>query len=85
MRESKLLGRVAPAHAILSLPDAQRLGVAMGEKVRITSAAGAIDVQATVDAGLNAGLVLLPNVKALDLGSLVTGPQTRVNLTKVEA
>jgi NADH-quinone oxidoreductase subunit G len=85
MRESKLLGRVAPAHAILSLPDAQRLGVGMGERVRITSAAGAIDVQATVDAGLNAGLVLLPNVKGLDLAGVATGPQTRVSVSKVEA
>src|SRR6185436_14947612 len=33
MRGSKLLNRVAPSHAILSMADAQRLGVAMGETV----------------------------------------------------
>ena len=78
MRGSKLLNRVAPSHAILSMADAQRLGVGMGEKVRIESAAGALELQATIDAGLNAGLVLAPDVAGTALASILTGPQTRV-------
>ncbi len=83
MRGSKLLNRLAPPHAILSLADAQRLGVAIGETVRITSAAGSLDLPATIDAGLGAGLVLVPHVKAADLSSVLTGPQTRVAVTKI--
>jgi NADH-quinone oxidoreductase subunit G len=84
MRGSKLLNRVAPSHAILSMADAQRLGVGMGEKVRIESAAGALELQATIDAGLSAGLVLAPDVAGTPLASILTGPQTRVNVTKIE-
>ncbi|MEP7189463.1 MAG: molybdopterin dinucleotide binding domain-containing protein, partial [Roseiflexaceae bacterium] len=84
MRGSKLLNRVAPSHAILSMADAQRLGVGMGEKVRLESAAGALELQATIDAGLNAGLVLAPDVAGTALASILTGPQTRVNVTKIE-
>jgi NADH-quinone oxidoreductase subunit G len=84
MRGSKLLNRVAPAHAILSMADAQRLGVGMGEKVRIESVAGALELQATIDAGLNAGLVLAPDVAGSALASILTGPQTRVAVTKIE-
>jgi NADH-quinone oxidoreductase subunit G len=84
MRGSKLLNRVAPSHAILSVADAQRLGVGMGEKVRIESAAGALELQATIDAGLNAGLVLAPDVAGSALASILTGPQTRVAVTKIE-
>ena len=84
MRDSKLLGRAVPPHAILSLADAQRLGVAMGEQVRITSAAGSLELPATVDAGLNEGLVLVPAVRGAELSRILTGPQTRVSLTKAE-
>ena len=83
MRGSKLLNRVAPSHAILSMADAQRLGVGMGEKVRIESAAGALELPATIDAGLNAGLVLAPDVAGTALASILTGPQTRVAVTKL--
>ena len=83
MRGSKLLNRVVPSHAILSIADAQRLGVGMGEKVRIESAAGVLELQATIDAGLNAGLVLAPDVAGTALASILTGPQTRVAVTKI--
>jgi NADH-quinone oxidoreductase subunit G len=83
MRDSKLLSRAVPPHAILSMADARRLGVAMGETVRITSAAGALDLPATIDAGLNEGLVLVPAVRGADLASVVTGGQTRVSISKL--
>jgi len=84
MRGSKLLNRSVPAHVILSKADAQRLGVAMGEPVRIESAAGALELQATIDAGLAPGLVLAPDVEGVALASILTGPQTRVTVSKVE-
>ncbi|HEU5099109.1 MAG TPA: molybdopterin-dependent oxidoreductase, partial [Roseiflexaceae bacterium] len=84
MRGSKLLNRSAPAHVILSKADAQRLGVAIGEPVRIESAAGALELRATIDAGLAPGLVLAPDVEGAALANILTGPQTRVSLTKIE-
>jgi NADH-quinone oxidoreductase subunit G len=82
-RGSKLLPRQTPPHAILSRADAERLGVGMGERVRITSAAGAIELQATVDAGLAEGLVLVPAVSGSELAAVVTGGQTRVSVIKI--
>ncbi|HJZ46065.1 MAG TPA: NADH-quinone oxidoreductase subunit NuoG [Roseiflexaceae bacterium] len=82
MRGSKLLNHVAPAHAILSMADAQRLGIGMGEMVRIESAAGALELPATIDAGLNPGLVLAPDVEGVALASILVGPQTRVAVSK---
>ncbi|MEN9938890.1 MAG: hypothetical protein RLZZ387_5469 [Chloroflexota bacterium] len=81
---SKLLPRQVPPHAILSTADAQRLGVAMGERVRLTSAAGIVELQATVDSGLTEGLVLVPAVSGAPVGAVVTGGQTRVTVEKVE-
>jgi hypothetical protein len=36
-----------------------------------------------IDAGLSAGLVLLPLIKGLDLAQVLSGPQTRVALSKL--
>jgi NADH-quinone oxidoreductase subunit G len=83
MRDSKLLNRSVPAHVILSKADAQRLGVAIGEAVRLESAAGTLELRATIDAGLAPGLVLAPDVDGAALASILTGPQTRVSLTKI--
>ncbi len=82
MRGSKLVPRTVPAHVILSVADAQQLGVGIGEPVRISSAAGTLELRAQVDAGLSAGVVLLPLVKGADLASVLTGPQTRVSVAK---
>ena len=82
---SKLQPRQVPPHAILSTADAQRLGVAMGERVRIESSAGAVELPVTVDRGLAAGLVLVPAVHGASLGGVVTGGQTLVAVRKVVA
>jgi NADH-quinone oxidoreductase subunit G len=84
MRGSKLLGRAVPAHVILSMADAQRLSVGIGEVVRVTSAAGSLDLPAVIDTGLAEGLALIPAVRGADLAGLVTGPQTRVFISKAE-
>lgn len=83
MRGSKLAARAVPAHVILSVADAQRLGVGIGETVSVSSAAGSLELRAQIDSGLGAGVVLLPLVKGADLASLLTGPQTRVAVAKI--
>ncbi|MBK9943029.1 MAG: NADH-quinone oxidoreductase subunit NuoG [Kouleothrix sp.] len=83
MRGSKLQARAVPAHVILSVADAQAIGVGIGETVRVSSASGSIELRAMIDAGLSAGLVLLPLIKGLDLAQVLSGPQTRVALSKL--
>jgi NADH-quinone oxidoreductase subunit G len=79
---SKLAPRQVPPHAILSVADAGRLGVAIGERVRLESSAGAVELPAVIDSGLAEGLVLVPAVRGAELGSLLTGGQTRIALSK---
>ncbi len=81
---SKLAPRLVPPHAILSQSDAARYGVAMGERVTLTSAGGSLTLPATVDATLAAGVVLVPAVSGAVLGDLVSGAATAVTLTKAE-
>jgi NADH-quinone oxidoreductase subunit G len=83
-RGSKLQSHIPPAHIILSFADAQRLGVGMGEKVQITSAGGAIELPAQVDAGLAEGLALLPLVRGAEAPGLLAGGVTRVAVSKAE-
>lgn len=81
--DSLLRSHVPPAHVILSMADAERLGVGMGEAVQVRSAAGAIELPAQIDAGLAEGLVLIPQVRGAELASIMTGPQTRAAVSKV--
>jgi NADH-quinone oxidoreductase subunit G len=80
---SKIGPRMVPAHAILSRSDAEALGVAIGERVLISSERGAIELPITVDAGLAAGTVVVPLVRGAEVGDLVTGAVTAVSLSKV--
>jgi NADH-quinone oxidoreductase subunit G len=83
-RGSKLLTRTPPAHVILSVADAQRLKIGMGEAVRVESARGALTLPAQIDAGLAAGMALLPLVRGAGYGDLVTGAATPVAIRKAE-
>jgi NADH-quinone oxidoreductase subunit G len=83
-RGSKLLAHVPPAHVILSVADAQRLGVGMGEQVQIRSAGGALTLPAQIDAGLAEGLALLPLVRGAEAPALLSGGVTRVAVSKAE-
>jgi NADH-quinone oxidoreductase subunit G len=83
-RGSKLQSHTPPAHIILSLADAQRLGVGMGEKVQIASAGGVIELPAQVDAGLAEGLALLPLVRGASAPGLLAVGITRVAVSKTE-
>jgi NADH-quinone oxidoreductase subunit G len=84
LRGSKIQPRVPAAHVILSMADAQRLQVGLGEKVRVSSAAGALELPAQIDAGLAEGLVLIPAVRGVQPAAILTGPLTRVAVSKVE-
>lgn len=81
-RESKLQPRMVPPHIILNAEDAAALGVALGEQVRLISAAGSIDLPAQIDRGLARGIILLPDVRGATAGSIQTGPQTRVRIER---
>jgi NADH-quinone oxidoreductase subunit G len=83
-RGSRLQTHVPPAHVILSLADAQRLGVGMGETVQVMSPAGTLALPAQIDSGLAEGLALLPLVRGADASALVTGGVTWVAVSKVE-
>jgi predicted molibdopterin-dependent oxidoreductase YjgC len=83
-RGSKLQAHTPPAHVILSLADAQRIGVGMGEAVQITSAAGTLELPAQIDAGLAAGLALLPLVRGVAAPTIIDGGVTRVAVSKAE-
>lgn len=79
---STLMPRMVPAHVILSVADAQRLGVAIGDTVTVRSEAGAVTLRAQIDSGLAVGTVLLPDVRGTQYASLVTGAVTPVSVTK---
>jgi NADH-quinone oxidoreductase subunit G len=83
-RGSKLQPHTPPAHLILSAADAQRLGVGMGEQVQVRSAAGVVELPAQIDAGLAAGLVLIPLVRGAEAPAVVMGGLTRVAVSKDE-
>lgn len=82
MRGSRLESRRVPPHAILSVPDAARLEIAIGEMITVASATGSVVLPAQIDAGLDAGVVLIPNVRGAQLGTLISGPQTTVTVAK---
>jgi NADH-quinone oxidoreductase subunit G len=83
-RGSTLQPHVPPAHIILSMADAQRIGVGMGEKVQVKSVAGVLELPAQVDAGLAEGLALIPLVRGAEAPAIVTGGLTRVAVSKAE-
>jgi NADH-quinone oxidoreductase subunit G len=83
-RDSRLQTHIPPAHVILSLSDAKRLGVGMGEHVQVTSANGSVQLPAQIDAGLTEGLVLIPQVRGAEVPGLLTGGLTRVAVSKAE-
>ncbi len=84
VRGSRLEAHVPPAHVILSVADAQRLGVAIGERVQVRSAAGALELPAQIDGSLADGLVLIPRVRGANLAAILTGARTRVAVSKLE-
>jgi hypothetical protein len=52
--------------------------------VRVRSAVGALELPAQIDAGLAAGLVLVPAVRGAVVTAILTGPRTQVAVEKAE-
>ncbi|HEX6289466.1 MAG TPA: NADH-quinone oxidoreductase subunit NuoG [Herpetosiphonaceae bacterium] len=65
--------------------DAARLRISSGDRVRLTSALGALELDAKVDGEVGEGTLLVPDLAEIPLGALQTGVLTPVKIEKVEA
>lgn len=85
LRDS-LVAAHAPAPSVaLSTTDAQHLGVVAGDRVRIASAAGALELPARVVVDLPAGSVLIPaQLPGAPLAAVQTAPRTHVTIHKLD-
>ncbi|MDZ4719473.1 MAG: molybdopterin-dependent oxidoreductase, partial [Roseiflexaceae bacterium] len=81
-RGSKLAPRMVPAHVILSVADAQKLGVAIGDQITLRSTAGEITLPAQIDSGLVSGLALAPLVRGSGMAGVATGAITVVTVVR---
>lgn len=79
---SKLAPRMVPPHVILSVSDAQRLGVAIGEHVTLRSEVGTVTLPVQIDSGLAAGTLLLPDVRGSQAATLISAVVTTVSVSK---
>jgi NADH-quinone oxidoreductase subunit G len=85
LRDSLLLSHVPEPYVAISRADAKRLEIRRGALVRVTSAAGTLDLPARVVSDLPEGSVLIPdNLPGAPLAQLQTGPRTYVALSKNE-
>lgn len=67
-------GRGPHCELNLSAPDAHRLGIAKGDRVRIETRRGAIELPAAIDAKLRDGHVWMPNGFGMQYGEAGDGP-----------
>jgi predicted molibdopterin-dependent oxidoreductase YjgC len=74
---------VADPYVGLSHEDAGRLRVESGDKVRLTSSTGSIELWARVDGDVPAGTAVVPDIETIPLAGLQTGVLTPVRLEKV--
>ncbi len=75
-RRSGVLDSLEPeAVASLAPADLRRLGIAPGEKVRVTTRRGAIELKARGDRALPAGVLFIPFCYAEAAANLLTNPQ----------
>jgi NADH-quinone oxidoreductase subunit G len=65
--------------------DAARLGISSGDRLRLVSAVGALELDARIDGTVGEGTLLVPDLADIPLGSLQTGVLTPVKIEKVEA
>ena len=85
MQESEVLRFwVAQPYVGLSRDDAGRLQVESGDKVRLSSATGMIELWARVDGDVPAGTALVPDLEAIPLAGVQTGLFTPVQIQKVQ-
>ena len=81
--DSKLASRQVTAHVVLSVADASRWGIAIGDLVALSSPVGSALVRAQIDAGLAEGQVLMPDVAGAPT-NLALGAYTRVSVRRAE-
>jgi NADH-quinone oxidoreductase subunit G len=85
LRDSLLLSHIPAPYVAINRGDAERLGIGRGQQVRVTSAAGSLDLPAQLRRDVPAGSVVIPaNLPGVSLAGLQTGPRTRVALSKRE-
>lgn len=75
---------VADPYVGLGRDDAVRLGIASGDRVRLTSSAGWIEIWARIDTSVTAGTALVPDLESIPLGLIQTGVMTPVRVEKIE-
>ena len=75
---------VADPYVGLSHEDAGRLRVESGDKVRVTSSVGTIDLWARIDNDVPVGTALVPDLEKIPLAGIQTGGLTPVRLEKIE-
>ncbi len=83
-RGSRLQKRLVPAHVILSVADAARLGINIADRVQVTSALGSIEVRAQIDRSVAEGTVIVPESAELASAAILGGARTRVTISKAE-
>ncbi|MFZ9856749.1 MAG: NADH-quinone oxidoreductase subunit NuoG [Roseiflexaceae bacterium] len=81
--DSKLASRQVPAHVIISMADASRWGIGIGDEVMLSSPVGSALIRAQIDQGLAEGQVLLPDVAGAPT-HLALGAYTRVSVRRAE-
>jgi NADH-quinone oxidoreductase subunit G len=74
---------VARPYVGIARADAARLDVSSGDRVRLTSAIGSLELDAMVDGAVGEGTLLVPDLAELPLGALQTGVLTPVKIEKV--
>ena len=84
LRGSKLESHLPTAYVAISTADAERQNIHAGDRVRLVSAVGELELPARVVVDLPQGVVLVPaNLPDVSLANVQSGPRTMVNLVKV--
>ncbi len=84
LRDSLLVSHVPAPYVAISTNDSRRLGIQAGDRVRVSSSAGGIELPARVVVDLTDGSVLIPaHLSGAPLSMIQTGPRTHVALTKI--
>ncbi|MDP9311178.1 MAG: NADH-quinone oxidoreductase subunit NuoG [Chloroflexota bacterium] len=75
---------VAQPYVGVAKADAERLGIASGDRLRLSSAQGNVELYAKVDGLVGPGTLLVPDLAEIPLGQVQTGVLTPVRVEKVE-
>jgi NADH-quinone oxidoreductase subunit G len=85
LQDSRLQAHIPTPYASINPSDAEGIGVQSGDRVRVASVAGALELAAHVSDEVPAGCVLIPsNLPGAPLSMVQTGLQTRVAVSRVE-